>query len=147
MHGSNHLKLPKKNADDINQHVITISLQFVYYTTYTGRYWEMIERLKVNQFNTTPSAIRCLMKSGSRFVKQHDLSSLKTIGSGNSKYNKPMYMFMENATCEWSSTVLPSFYFLMKLHCKPLIVVKLAIFTLWQPSWSVSGICMAIISM
>lgn len=44
----------------------------------------MIERLKVNQFSTTPSAIRRLMKAGDNFVNQHDLSSLKTIGSGTS---------------------------------------------------------------
>jgi acetyl-CoA synthetase len=46
-----------------------------------GRYWEMIERLRINQFSTTPSAIRRLMKAGDKFVKEHDLSSLKTIGS------------------------------------------------------------------
>ena len=42
----------------------------------------MVERLKVNQFHTTPSAIRRLMKSGDKYVKNYDLSSLKTIGSG-----------------------------------------------------------------
>ena len=47
-----------------------------------GRYWEMIERLRINQFNVTPSAIRRLMKVDEEFVRKHDLSSLKTIGSG-----------------------------------------------------------------
>jgi len=42
----------------------------------------MVERLKVNQFHTTPSAIRRLMKSGDKYIKKYDLSSLKTIGSG-----------------------------------------------------------------
>ena len=42
----------------------------------------MVERLKVNQFYTTPSAIRKLMKSGKEHVEGHNLSSLKTIGSG-----------------------------------------------------------------
>ena len=46
----------------------------------------MIERLRINQFSTTPSAIRRLMKAGDKFVEEHDLSSLKTIGSGNFKY-------------------------------------------------------------
>ena len=42
----------------------------------------MVERLKVNQFHTTPSAIRRLMRSGNKYVEKYDLSSLKTIGSG-----------------------------------------------------------------
>jgi len=29
-----------------------------------GRYWEMVERLKVNQFYTAPTAIRLLIKAG-----------------------------------------------------------------------------------
>ena len=47
-----------------------------------GRYWEMVQRLKVNQFYTTPSAIRKLMQAGDEFVNNYDFSSLKTIGSG-----------------------------------------------------------------
>lgn len=52
----------------------------------TGRYWEMIERLGINQFSITPSAIRRLMKADEDFVRKHDLSSLKTIGSGIKNY-------------------------------------------------------------
>ena len=35
-----------------------------------GRYWEMVERLKINQFYTAPTAIRMLIKSGPDFVKK-----------------------------------------------------------------------------
>ena len=42
----------------------------------------MVEEHKVNQFYTTPSAIRKLMKAGDHHVTDYDLSSLKTIGSG-----------------------------------------------------------------
>ena len=42
----------------------------------------MVERLKVNQFYTTPSAIRKLIKAGKEHVERYNLSSLKTIGSG-----------------------------------------------------------------
>ena len=47
----------------------------------TGRYWNMVERLKVNQFFTVPSAIRLLMKDGDELVTKYNLSSLKTIAS------------------------------------------------------------------
>lgn len=37
-----------------------------------GRYWEMVERLKVNQFYGAPTAIRLLMKSSDDFVTKYD---------------------------------------------------------------------------
>jgi len=52
-----------------------------YIFVHTGRYWEMIERLKVNQFFTVPSAIRHLMKVGDELVTKYNLSTLKTIAS------------------------------------------------------------------
>ena len=51
-------------------------------TDNTGRYWEMVQRLKVNHFYTSPSAIRKLMKASDTFVEDYELSTLKTIGSG-----------------------------------------------------------------
>lgn len=47
-----------------------------------GRYWETVERLKINQFYGAPTAIRLLLKYGNRIVKKHDRSSLKVLGSG-----------------------------------------------------------------
>lgn len=47
-----------------------------------GRYWETVERLKINQFYGAPTAIRLLLKYGNHIVKKHDRSSLKVLGSG-----------------------------------------------------------------
>jgi acetyl-CoA synthetase len=46
-----------------------------------GRFWEIAEKYKVNQFLTAPTAIRSLMGFGEEFVKKYDLSSLKVIGT------------------------------------------------------------------
>merc|ERR1712130_109011 len=46
-----------------------------------SRYWDMIERHKITQFYTAPTAIRALMKFGDDHVKKHDLSSLRILGS------------------------------------------------------------------
>lgn len=46
-----------------------------------GRYWETVQRLKVNQFYTAPTAIRLLIKHGDEHVEKYDLSSLRTLGS------------------------------------------------------------------
>lgn len=47
-----------------------------------GRYWETVERLKINQFYGAPTAIRYLLKYGDSYVKKYDRSSLKVLGSG-----------------------------------------------------------------
>ncbi|MEP2781733.1 MAG: acetate--CoA ligase [Pseudoruegeria sp.] len=46
-----------------------------------GRFWEVCERLKVNQFYTAPTAIRALMAHGNDPVEKYDLSSLKLLGT------------------------------------------------------------------
>ncbi|MEF8848121.1 MAG: acetate--CoA ligase, partial [Candidatus Thermoplasmatota archaeon] len=45
------------------------------------RFWDICEKHKVNIFYTAPTAIRALMKQGDKWVKKHDLNSLKILGS------------------------------------------------------------------
>lgn len=46
-----------------------------------GRYWEMVERLKITQFYTAPTAIRAIQKEGDEYVKKYDRSSLRVLGT------------------------------------------------------------------
>ncbi len=46
-----------------------------------GRYWDIVEKHRVNTFYTAPTAIRALMKEGDGWVKNYDLSSLRILGS------------------------------------------------------------------
>jgi acetyl-CoA synthetase len=46
-----------------------------------GRFWQIAEKYKVNQFLTAPTALRSLMGFGDEFVNKYDLSSLKVIGT------------------------------------------------------------------
>ncbi|HAW19494.1 MAG TPA: acetyl-coenzyme A synthetase, partial [Flavobacteriales bacterium] len=46
-----------------------------------GRFWEIVEKHKVNQFYTAPTAIRALMTCGEEVVNRSNLSSLKVIGT------------------------------------------------------------------
>ena len=46
-----------------------------------GRYWRIVEEIKLTQFYTAPTAIRTLMAHGDQFVSQYNRSSLRTIGS------------------------------------------------------------------
>lgn len=42
---------------------------------------DVVDRLKITQFYTSPTAIRALMKSGCKPVEPYDLSSLRILGS------------------------------------------------------------------
>ena len=46
-----------------------------------GRYWDLIQRHKVTQFYTAPTAIRALMRFSTDFPAKYDLSSLRVLGS------------------------------------------------------------------
>ncbi|MBI6629027.1 acetate--CoA ligase [Pontibaca salina] len=46
-----------------------------------GRFWQVCEKHKVNQFYTAPTAIRALMAQEDEFVTRHDLSSLRVLGT------------------------------------------------------------------
>ena len=53
-----------------------------------GRFWEICDKHKVNIFYTAPTAIRALQAYGTEFVKRHDLSSLKTLGTVGEPINE-----------------------------------------------------------
>jgi len=46
-----------------------------------GRYWEMVERLKVNHFYGAPTALRLLIGHGDEYVTKYDRSSLRKLGA------------------------------------------------------------------
>ncbi|HQP77868.1 MAG TPA: acetate--CoA ligase [Saprospiraceae bacterium] len=53
-----------------------------------GRFWQVVEKHKVNIFYTAPTAIRSLAKESLDFVQRQDLSSLKVIGSVGEPINE-----------------------------------------------------------
>ena len=53
-----------------------------------SRFWNVIDKYKVNQFYTAPTAIRALQSYGEKFIKDSDLSSLKVIGSVGEPINE-----------------------------------------------------------
>jgi acetyl-CoA synthetase len=53
-----------------------------------GRFWEVCDKHRVNQFYTAPTAIRALMAKGDEYVDKYDLSTLKVIGSVGEPINQ-----------------------------------------------------------
>lgn len=53
-----------------------------------GRFWKIIEKHKITQFYTAPTAIRALAKQNLSFAENVDLSSLKVLGSVGEPINE-----------------------------------------------------------
>jgi acetyl-CoA synthetase len=53
-----------------------------------SRFWEVIEKHKITQFYTAPTAIRSLAKENINFVQKYPLKSLKVIGSVGEPINE-----------------------------------------------------------
>ena len=58
-----------------------------------SRFWQVIEKHKVNIFYTAPTAIRALMREGAEPVKKHDRSSLRLLGSVGEPINPEAWMW------------------------------------------------------
>ena len=54
-----------------------------------GRFWDVVDKHKVNQFYTAPTALRALMKEGDDWVNSRDLSSLCLLGSVGEPIKEP----------------------------------------------------------
>lgn len=75
------------------------SLMFEGVPTYpdAGRFWEVVDKHKVNIFYTAPTAIRALQACGLEHVQKHDLSSLRILGSVGEPINEEAWhWFNEN---------------------------------------------------
>ncbi len=57
------------------------------------RFWSMVERHKVTQFYTAPTAIRAFMKWGDEHPAKHDLSSLRVLGTVGEPINPEAWMW------------------------------------------------------
>lgn len=61
-----------------------------------GRWWKMIEELRINQFYTAPTAIRLLHKVGADEPGKYDLSSLRVLGTVGEPINPDAWMWYYN---------------------------------------------------
>ncbi len=58
-----------------------------------GRFWEVVDKYKVNIFYTAPTAIRALQAKGLEFVQKHNLSSLRVLGSVGEPINEEAWQW------------------------------------------------------
>nr|XP_010991044.2 acetyl-coenzyme A synthetase 2-like, mitochondrial isoform X1 [Camelus dromedarius] len=75
-----------------------------------GRYWETVQRLKITQFYGAPTAVRLLLKYGDSWVKQHDRSSLRTLGSVGEPINQEAWEWLYNVVGDRRCTVVDTWW-------------------------------------
>lgn len=61
-----------------------------------GRFWDIVDKHNVNILYTAPTAIRSLMGMGLNYVKNHDLSSLRVLGSVGEPINEEAWHWYDD---------------------------------------------------
>lgn len=71
------------------------SLMFEGIPTYPkpDRFWEIVEKHKVNIFYTAPTVIRALMREGEEWANKHDLSSIRLLGTVGEPINPEAWIW------------------------------------------------------
>lgn len=61
------------------------------------RLWQLVERHRASVLGISPTAIRALMRTGEEWVRKHDLSSLRILGSTGEPWNpEPWFWYFRN---------------------------------------------------
>ena len=75
-----------------------------------GRFWEIVEKHKVNQFYTAPTAIRALAKQNIAFAENHDLTSLKVLGSVGEPINEEAWHWYNDVIGKKNSPIVDTWW-------------------------------------
>jgi len=75
-----------------------------------GRCWAIVEKHKVNQFYTAPTAIRALMKSGDDYVTKYDKSSLRILGSVGEPINPEAWRWYHGVVGEGRCPIVDTYW-------------------------------------
>ncbi|MEE9372630.1 MAG: acetate--CoA ligase [Saprospiraceae bacterium] len=75
-----------------------------------GRFWEICEKHKVNQFYTAPTAIRALMAKGDDIPAKYNLSSLKLLGSVGEPINEEAWHWYDKHIGKHNAPIIDTWW-------------------------------------
>jgi len=75
-----------------------------------GRYWDMVQRHKITNFYTSPTAIRALMRFGDDIVKKYDRSSLRVLGSVGEPINPEAWRWYHEVVGDKRATIVDTYW-------------------------------------
>ncbi|HPF95867.1 MAG TPA: acetate--CoA ligase [Mangrovimonas sp.] len=76
----------------------------------SGRFWQVVEKHKVNQFYTAPTAIRALAKEGVEHVEACDLSSIKVLGTVGEPINEEAWHWYNETVGSKKSPIVDTWW-------------------------------------
>lgn len=74
------------------------------------RFWDVVEKHKVNQFYTAPTAIRALAKQQVDYVEKHDLTSLKVLGTVGEPINEEAWHWYNDNVGKRKSPIVDTWW-------------------------------------
>lgn len=75
-----------------------------------GRFWDVIDKHKVNQFYTAPTAIRALAKESLSYLEDRELSSIKVLGSVGEPINEEAWHWYNNHVGKKTSPITDTWW-------------------------------------
>lgn len=75
-----------------------------------SRFWQIVEKYKVNQFYTAPTAIRALAAQGNEFTEQNDLSSIKILGTVGEPINEEAWHWYDEKIGKQKSPIVDTWW-------------------------------------
>ena len=75
-----------------------------------GRYWDMVERLKINSFYTAPTAIRAIAREGDDLVTKYDRSSLRVLGTVGEPINPEAWRWYYDVVGDSKCTIVDTWW-------------------------------------
>ena len=75
-----------------------------------SRYWDIVDKYKVNIIYTSPTALRSLMAFGDQFVDKNDLSSLRVLGSVGEPINEEAWNWFNEKVGKKNCPVVDTYW-------------------------------------
>ena len=75
-----------------------------------GRFWQVVEKHKVNLFYTAPTALRALMKEGDAWVEKYNRSTLRLLGTVGEPIKEPEWLWYYNVVGEGRCPIVDTWW-------------------------------------
>lgn len=98
-----------------------------------GRFWDIVDKYKVNILYTAPTAIRSLMGFGEAPLKGKDLSSLKVLGTVGEPINEEAWHWYDENIGKKKSPIVDTWW---QTETAGILISNLAGITPSKPSWA-----------
>ncbi|WMN07291.1 acetate--CoA ligase [Marivirga arenosa] len=98
-----------------------------------SRFWEIVEKHKVNQFYTAPTAIRALAKEGVSHLEKHDLSSLKVLGTVGEPINEEAWHWYDDNVGKKKAPIVDTWW---QTETGGIMITPLAFCTPTKPTYA-----------